>query len=150
MAGAVIVSALSRDGVDPFVGLLRAEGMGSALEDGWWFGVRDDGSVVGVARVQERAGFFILDDVYVLPEHRKRGGATSLVTAARAFAGTRAASEIWLLSDEDMIGFYRERGFVAVEPATFPPPLAELSASKGEWPAAGDHVHTAMRSPVHC
>jgi GNAT superfamily N-acetyltransferase len=133
-------SRIDRAAVEPFLAALRADGMGVDPDDGEWFGASDEETITGVARVQERAGYRLLDDVWVLPARRRGGFGTALVDALRS-------PGLWLLCDEDMVGFYERRGFEVAEPTAFPAPLAELCAAKGEWPRAHDHVHIAMRAP---
>ena len=55
--------------------------------------------------------------------------------------------ELWLICDDDNIGFYERRGFALAPKPEFPAPLATLYQAKGEWPSAADHNHNAMRWP---
>lgn len=142
---------IPRERVEPFIAALQAEEMGVDPDDGQWFGVGGYGlqPLFGVARIHERDGFFIVDDVFVMPEQRGNGFSRDLIRIAKHWvAHRRAAQELWLLCDEDMVAFYEGHDFLAVEPSEFPAPLAELSTQKGEWPRARDHVHIAMRAPA--
>lgn len=125
--------------VRPLLAALRDEGLLPDLEDGTWLGVFEGAALLGVARVFEREGHAVLEDVYVRPEARRRGVASALVAAA-----TTRYPSLWLICDEDMVDYYARRGFSGVRSEEFPPPLAALYAAKGEWPGR-DHVHVAMR-----
>ncbi len=139
------VSPSSSDRVQPFLEELRAEGMGFAPDEGQWFVVGARGSVAGVGRVRARDDALLLDDVYVRPDARRNGHASTLVRATMQWASHRADA-LWLLADEDMVAFYESFGFVSMGPAEFPRSLATLCEAQGEWPSAGDHVHVAMRA----
>jgi len=109
-------------GIDPEVG-------------SWLAAFDDDGEIAGVARITEAEGARTIDDVWVRPDARKRGIASALLD--------QAETPVWLICDEDMIGFYERRRFTLVEPADFPPSLATLYGARNEWPAT-DHMHYAM------
>src|SRR5687768_4225572 len=67
-----------------------------------------DGEMVGLLSLGflpttlEARAFAYLDDLFVVPEHRGRGVARSLLQAARARALERGAIEIRLAADPDM------------------------------------------------
>lgn len=77
--------------VAPLLGELRAQGLRPDLEDGVWLGALEGGRLVGVARVLEREGIPMLEDVWVRPDRRARGVASALVSAAKEgrVAGSR-------------------------------------------------------------
>lgn len=134
------VRSLTSAEVRTVVGALRAEGLPAISADGSWLGVVEAGRVVGTGRILERQGIRLLEDVWVEPAHRGRGVAAAVVAAAVA-----AHRPLWLICDEDMVGFYARRGFEARPPDEFPEPLAALYAALGEWPGR-DHLHVAMRT----
>lgn len=125
--------------VEPLLPELIAEGLKPDPSDGVWIGFVEGDALVGVARILERDGHAMLEDLYVRPGARRRGVAGALVAAA-----TGGHPNLWLICDEDMVGYYERRGFSAVRPEEFPPPLAALYEAKGEWPGR-EHVHAAMR-----
>jgi GNAT superfamily N-acetyltransferase len=135
------VGEIAREQVEEFLPALRAEGMGVDPDDGTWLGL-DDCDPVGIVHIQRRGEHYLIDDVYVMPSVRRGGVATDLLLGAKAWL--RDAAEVWLLCDEDMVDFYRRRGFSVRAPQEFPEPLAELCANKGEWPRARDHIHVCM------
>jgi GNAT superfamily N-acetyltransferase len=124
--------------VEPVIEQLRAEGLPAEDGDGIWLGAVKSEDVLGTGRILERAGIHMLEDVWVSPAHRERGLAGSIVAAAKA-----RHRPLWLICDEDMVGYYERRGFAAQPAEAFPPAFAELYASKGEWPGRG-HLHVAM------
>jgi GNAT superfamily N-acetyltransferase len=82
----------------------------------------------------------MLEDVYVLPEHRERGIATALIGEAG-----RGRALLWLICDDEMVAFYERLGFAVAAKEDFPEPLATLYAAKKEWPTGSDHNHNALR-----
>jgi GNAT superfamily N-acetyltransferase len=127
------VEASALDAVMP---ALREDLMGIDPEVGSWLAAFDaDGEIAGVARITEVGGARTIDDVWVRPDARNRGIASALLD--------RAETPVWLICDEDMIGYYERRRFTLVEPAGFPPALATLYGARAEWPAT-DHTHYAM------
>lgn len=124
--------------VEPVIDALRAEGLPADLDDGLWLGAVEGGRVLGTARVLHRDGIDMLEDVWVDPRHRERGLAGSIIAAAKA--GHRP---LWLICDEDMVGYYQRRGFAARPPEEFPPAFAAVYAAIGEWPGR-EHLHVAM------
>lgn len=141
------VGTVTSDRVEPFLEALRGDGMGFDPAEGQWFAVGGYGlgTLFGVARVRERSGAHLLDDVFVAPEWRRRGYGAALVLGTKTWAARRT-TDLWLLSDEDLVPYYERLGFTAMPPASFPAPLAALCEAQGEWPAAGDHLHVAMRA----
>ncbi len=116
--------------------LVEDDGMGIDPDVGTWFAALDDGgSVIGVARITEVGSARTIDDVWVHPDVRNQGIASSLLD--------HAGTPIWLICDDDMIAFYERRGFSLVDPGDFPVTLAGLDGARNEWPAS-DHVHHAM------
>ncbi|HVL33943.1 MAG TPA: GNAT family N-acetyltransferase [Actinomycetota bacterium] len=123
--------------VEPFVPAIEADGMKPDLHDGIWLGAREDGTVVGVARVFARDGKFMLEDVWVTPERRSRGAGIALVRAAQS-----RFTHLWLICDEDMLEYYAYQGFIPASDE-LPAALADVSRTKGYW-QPDDHVHVAM------
>ena len=116
--------------------ILRDDQMGIEPDVGSWIAAFDDGGeIVGVARITETAGGRTIDDVWVRPDVRKRGIASALLD--------HAETPVWLICDEDMIGYYERRRFTLVRPEDFPPELVTLYGARNEWPAT-DHMHYAM------
>jgi GNAT superfamily N-acetyltransferase len=140
--------ATDRAGVEPYLAGLAAEGMGILPDEPRWFVIYEDGEGCGTLRIHECDGATLIDDVWIAPPFRARGIATGALLMARLWAGRRGARAVWLLCDEDMVSFYERRAFATAEPGEFPEPFAALCELKGEWPAAPDHAHVAMRAPV--
>lgn len=136
-----IVGIVERAVVEPRLAAMKADGLDVVAGEGIWLAAAgtDGDPPDGVARIFERDGFFVLDDVWVARQHRRRGIASALI--ARAAAMHRP---LWLIADEDDVAFYAARGFAAVPDESFPAPLAAHYAGKDEWPAP-DHRHVAMR-----
>ena len=67
-----------------------------------------------------RRGIF-LEDLFVEPEHRRKGAGDALLTAVAKEAHQRGGSLRWLVLDwnESAIAFYRRRGAERVEEWTF-------------------------------
>lgn len=126
--------------VEPLLGGLREEGLLTVGDhtDGVWLAALDGDAIAGVARVIARGDLHLLDDLWVPPDGRGRGVASALLASARG-----RHRPLWLVCDEDAVGFYARRGFTRVAPESFPPRLAALYAALGEWPGS-DHVHVAM------
>lgn len=134
----VSVSEVDASRVVPLLDDLRSDGLTPDPDDGVWLAAERDGVIAGVARILDREGLHMLEDVWVRPELRRRGIASELVAAA----ATRHDA-LWLICDEGDMTFYRRRGFRAAEPDRLPRPFATLCAAKGEWPGR-THVHVAM------
>jgi GNAT superfamily N-acetyltransferase len=115
---------------------LLEDQMGIQPEVGSWLAAfDDDDEILGVARLTEAGGARTIDDVWVRPDARRRGIASSLLD--------QADTPVWLICDEDMIGYYERRGFALVDAGDFPAPLVDLYGARNEWPAT-DHMHYAM------
>jgi GNAT superfamily N-acetyltransferase len=131
------ITDVPRSEVEPLLPLVQADLMGIDPDVGTWLAAYDDrGEMLGVARVTEPGGARTIDDIWVLPHHRRRGVATALID--------HAGRPLWLICDEDMIAFYERRGFRLADAGGFPAALANLYAQRGEWPRASDHAHFAM------
>lgn len=136
------ISEVERADIDALLPLVQADEMGIDPDAGTWIAARNDqGTMIGVARVTEIAGVRTIDDIWVVPEHRRKGVASGLIGHCQI--------PLWLICDRDMIDFYERKGFRVVEPAEFPPPLAAFYESRGEWPAASNHAHFAMLLDVN-
>ena len=134
------IRALTRDEIAPHIPLLISEGFTPEIDQGVWLGAFVDGSLAGFVRVFDEGGALMLEDVYVFPEHRRRGLARALIDASR-----RDLDHLWLICDDPMIGYYEALGFAVAPKEEFPEPLATLYRAKREWPAAREHNHNAMR-----
>lgn len=122
--------------LDEVMPALREDLMGIDPEVGSWIAAfDDDGRIAGVARITETGGARTIDDVWVRPDARRRGIASALLD--------QAETPVWLICDEDMIGYYERRRFTLVESDELPPALATLYGARNEWPAT-DHTHYAM------
>ena len=126
--------------IEPHIPMLIADGFTPAPDVGVWLGVFEGETLAGFVRVFDEGGTWMLEDVYVFPEHRRRGLAAALIDEAR-----RDRDHLWLICDDPMIGYYENLGFAVSAKEDFPAPLATLYRAKGEWPVASDHNHTAMR-----
>lgn len=136
------IRRLSTDEIEPFIPLLVGEGFTPEIDQGVWLGWFEAGRLAGWVRVFPEGSAWMLEDVYVLPEFRNRGLATALIEEARA-----GRSPLWLICDDEMIGFYNRLGFSLAEKHEFPEALATLYSAKKEWPAAPDHNHNALCWP---
>ena len=131
------VTEVDRSEIDDVLPLVEADEMGIDPNIGTWLAARDDvNNVIGVARITDIDGARTIDDVWVVPEMRRKGVASALI----AYAGR----PVWLICDEDMIAFYERLGFRVADPAEFPESLASLYGARGEWPRASNHAHFAM------
>jgi GNAT superfamily N-acetyltransferase len=143
MVGACVSDAireLRRDEIEPHIPLLLGEGFTPEIDQGTWLGWFASGELAGWIRVFPEGNAWMLEDVYVLPDHRKRGIAAALIDEAR-----RGREPLWLICDDEMIPFYERLGFAVAPKEAFPEPLATLYVAKKEWPAASDHNHNALR-----
>jgi GNAT superfamily N-acetyltransferase len=134
------IRVLARDEIEPHIPTLIADGFAPDIDVGVWLGAFDGTRLSGFVRVFDKDGSWMLEDVYVFPEHRRRGLATALIDAAR-----RELDHLWLICDDPMIEYYESRGFGVRPKEEFPHPLAALYRDKGEWPEGPDHNHNAMR-----
>ena len=137
------VRELSRAEIEPHIPTLLADGFTPEIDQGVWYGAFVDGELGGFVRVFDEGGFWMLEDVFVFEPHRERGLATALIDHAR-----REIGHLWLICDDETIGFYSRRGFALAGKKDFPLPLAALYQEKQEWPTAADHNHNAMRWPA--
>jgi GNAT superfamily N-acetyltransferase len=134
------IRELTRDEVEPHIPTLIEDGFTPDIDVGVWLGAFADETLTGFVRVFDEGGSWMLEDVYVFPEFRRRGLATALIESAR-----HDRDHLWLICDDPMIGYYENLGFAVAAKDDFPDPLAALYREKGEWPTASDHNHTAMR-----
>ena len=82
-----------------------------SIDHAMCFGVFDDGSQVGFARViTDRATFAYLADVFVLESHRGRGIATWLMDVIKGHPDLQGLRR-WILMTRDAHGLYRKFGF---------------------------------------
>lgn len=144
MSPRVELRTLERHEIEPHIPLLESEGFTPEIDQGTWIGALMDGELAGWVRIFDLDGSWMLEDVYVLPPYRRQGIASALLEHAR-----KGLSELWLICDDDMIGFYRRRGYALMPKEAFPEALATLYRAKEEWPAGTDHNHNALRlTPV--
>ena len=135
----VTLRPLRTDEVAPHLPMLIEDGFSPDLDHGVWIGAFDDAELAGFVRLFTEGGATMLEDVYVLEPHRRRGIATTLIDEARC-----DIDHLWLICDDEMTGFYEARGFSLAQKRTFPKPLATLYRAKKEWPRGPDHNHNAM------
>jgi GNAT superfamily N-acetyltransferase len=133
------IRTLDRTEVDPHIPMLIADGFTPDLDEGTWIGAFVAGTLAGFVRVFALEGSSMLEDVYVFPEFRRRGIAEALIADAR-----RSIERLWLICDDPMIPYYQRLGFEVKPKPDFPKALATLYATKGDWPEASDHNHTAL------
>jgi ribosomal protein S18 acetylase RimI-like enzyme len=132
----VTIQTIDVSALTPALPDLHAERMGIDPNVGTWIAeIGTEGEILGVARITEVEGARTIDDVWVRPDARNSGIASSLLD--------HAGTPVWLICDDDMIAFYERRGFTLAESAEFPRALIDLYSARGEWPAT-DHVHYAM------
>ncbi|MGH2793722.1 MAG: GNAT family N-acetyltransferase [Actinomycetota bacterium] len=131
---------LRREEIEPYIALLESEGFTPEIDQGTWIGAFVGDRLAGWVRIFHERGDWMLEDVYVLPEQRRSGLASDLLERART-----ELSELWLICDDDMIGFYETRGYQLMPKEAFPEALAALYRAKSEWPTGGDHNHNALR-----
>lgn len=134
------IRPLAREEIEPHIELLESEGFTPELDRGTWIGGFVDDRLAGWIRLFLEGGGWMVEDVYVLPEHRSSGLATDLLVEAR-----NGRRELWLICDDEMVAFYEARGFRLMPKEAFPEPLATLYRGKSEWPAGSDHNHNALR-----
>ena len=137
------IRELARDEIEPHIPMLLADGFTPEIDQGTWFGAFVDGTLAGFVRVFREGGRWMLEDVYVFEEYRRRGLASALVDRARS-----DLDHLWLICDDPMIGYYEGLGFALASKASFPEPLATLYRDKNEWPVGSDHNHNALRWPA--
>jgi len=134
------IRELTRDEIEPHIPTLLADGFTPEIEQGVWYGAFVGGELGGFVRLFDEGGNSMLEDVFVFEPYRRHGLATALIEHART-----ALDRLWLICDDDNIGFYERRGFVLTAKEEFPSPLAAFYQAKREWPTARDHNHNAMR-----
>ncbi|MGH2725763.1 MAG: GNAT family N-acetyltransferase [Actinomycetota bacterium] len=139
MTAGPTIRPLERHEIEPYIALLESEGFTPDVDRGMWLGGFVDDVLAGWIRVFHE-GAWMIEDVYVLPAHRSEGLATTLLAEAQ-----NGRDELWLICDDEMIGFYEARGYRFMEKEAFPEPLATLYRAKAEWPTGGDHNHNALR-----
>jgi len=76
--------------------------------------VEDGGAVCGYAIVRVDAESAYLRDLFVEPQHFRRGFGEALFHAAVAFAKKRGARRLTLVGDPNAVGFYERMGMVRI------------------------------------
>ena len=140
MTRAYEIRPLERREIEPHISLLLENGFTPEIEQGEWLGAFFGNELGGFLRVFELDGSVMVEDVWVFDAHRRAGLATTLLDRAR-----QGHDHLWLICDDDMIGFYEARGYRLMPKQAFPEALAALYSAKREWPAASDHNHNALR-----
>lgn len=140
MTVAAAFRKLQREEIEPQIELLESEGFTPEIDQGIWIGAFVHDELAGWLRLFGEGGAWMLEDVYVLPAHRSGGLASELLNEAQ-----KDRDELWLICDDEMIGFYEARGYKLVPKDAFPEPLATLYRAKSEWPTGADHNHNALR-----
>lgn len=131
---------LAREEIEPYIALLESEGFTPEIDQGTWIGAFVDGRLAGWVRIFQEGPDWMLEDVFVLPEHRRGGLASALLDRAQT-----DLPALWLICDDEMIGFYQARGYELMTKDDFPEALATLYRAKAEWPTGTDHNHNALR-----
>ena len=130
---------LRRAEIEPYIPLLEADGFTPEIDQGTWIGAFDGHALAGWVRVFDAGGSWMLEDVYVLEDARRRGIARALIEQARS-----ELDHLWLICDDEMTGYYEGLGFTVSAKDDFPEPLATLYRAKREWPTGSDHNHNAL------
>ena len=108
----LILAFLSRS---YWAGGIPRETVDRSIENALCFGVYEEGSQVGFARVvTDRATFAYLADVFVLESHRGRGLAVWLMEAIRSHPDLQGLRR-WILMTRDAHGLYEKSGFRTIE-----------------------------------
>ena len=81
------------------------------LAEGRTHVAEEDGSVVGFATWAETAGTIELEDLFVDPDHMRRGIATALVNCIAEILRARGAERLEVTANPHAMGFYRAAGF---------------------------------------
>lgn len=140
MSAGVTFRTLERAEIEPHIALLESEGFTPEIDQGTWIGAFVGERLAGWVRIFQEGPDWMLEDVYVFPEHRRGGLATALLDRAQA-----EIPALWLICDDEMIGFYQARGYELMPKDAFPAALASFYRAKAEWPTGTDHNHNALR-----
>ncbi|MXV50679.1 GNAT family N-acetyltransferase [Pedobacter sp. HMF7647] len=82
-----------------------------SIDNSLCFGVYDNGSQIGFARViSDNATFAYLADVFIVPEYRGRGLSKMLVSYIISYSELQGLRR-WLLATADAHGLYKQFGF---------------------------------------
>ncbi len=79
-----------------------------------------------VPKLDPRRGYILIDELYVLSEHRRNGIASSLVESAAQLAGSLGYKAVRLLvepENEAAVALYRRQGFEPRSPTLYERPL---------------------------
>jgi GNAT superfamily N-acetyltransferase len=82
------------------------------LAEGRTYVAEQDGSLVGFATWAETASTVELEDLFVDPNHMRRGIATALVGCIAEVLRARGAERLEVTANPDALGFYRAAGFI--------------------------------------
>jgi GNAT superfamily N-acetyltransferase len=102
------------------------------LAEGRTYVAEEDGSLVGFATWAETAGIMELEDLFVDPDHMRRGIATALIGRIAEVLRARGADRLQVTANPDALGFYRAVGFIECDVAETefgPAPRMELAIS---------------------
>ncbi len=112
---------------------LQIEGIHNFLKDTYWakgrtleqvkktidtclcFGVYLKGEQIGFARIcTDYVVFAYLMDVFILPEHRKKGYSKTLMQHIMSHPGL-SSCKVWMLKTSDAHGLYKQFGFTELK-----------------------------------
>jgi GNAT superfamily N-acetyltransferase len=126
-------------GLEPVASVVSIDTLARANLDGRVWVAADPASVpVGFALVIELGLFAHLEELYVLPEHGRKGLGSALLESVCEWAFTRGFSAVTLSAFREgqwNAPFYAQRGFAVVDPAEQPPELmriVEMERRKGQ------------------
>ena len=87
----------------------------SAIEHSLCFGVYYDNFQIGFARViSDFSGFAYIADVFILPEHRKKGLSKWLISIILSYPELQNMRR-WMLATKDAHSLYEKFGFTALK-----------------------------------
>jgi ribosomal protein S18 acetylase RimI-like enzyme len=112
----------------------------------WREGERVVGNLSLIPHRRNGKRLYLIANVAVLPEHRKRGIARSLTRAALADIERRGKNETWLQVDENndaAVGLYRSMGFREKTRRT----SWRLQPQRERMVTTDDHLHLRHRKP---
>jgi GNAT superfamily N-acetyltransferase len=82
------------------------------LAEGRTYVAEENGSLVGFATWAETADTMELEDLFVDPDHMRRGIATALIERIAQVLRARGADRLLVTANPDALGFYRAVGFI--------------------------------------
>ena len=137
------IAAGTRDDHPAVESLLRASDWGRVdLDQGELLVARDDGEIVGMARLADLGpeGVFV-DDLVVAPARRgAKIGSEIMHAALKQWDGP-----FYLVCHDERVAFYERLGFSLIEEADLPQPVREHAYRTEQLPSHSGHVHRLMR-----